>query len=200
MKKNNVKTNKSKKENNKFTIEKIKKLMNGKNKIKIIGIVVVLIIVIIGIFLAIDYYKDKKVLEKSSIDLSSETYKGKKVKVKGNQIIIYEENGSKTIETVNNDKEEMKKATEKIKDQFSISNISISKEAAKMLVSGKIKAKTDEYSKVVISAKFYRDGKIASTSSNTIENVKKNKEYDFSMNFVGDYSDCTSKVEVEYVK
>ena len=65
-------------------IEKIKE-----NKIKTAIITGVVIIVLVAIGLTINYVHDKKVLKNSSIDLNSETYKGKKVKVKGNQVIIY---------------------------------------------------------------------------------------------------------------
>ena len=176
-------------------IEKIKE-----NKIKTAIITGVLIIVLVAIGLTINYVHDKKVLKNSSIDLNSETYKGKKVKVKGNQLIIYEENGSKTIETVTKDEEKLTKATESVKDKFKISNISIDKQAAKYSVTGDVKVLSADYSQVVISAKFYRDGNIAATSSKTIKDIEKNKTYGFEMSFVGDYSDCNSKVEVEYVK
>lgn len=195
-KKNEVNEEKVKSSNE---AKKILSNISLKTKI-IVASVIGVIAVGIAIYFVVDNYHDKKILEKSSIDLSSETYKGKKVEVKGNQVIIYEENGSKTIETVTDKKEDYKEASESIKNKFDISNLNVAKKAAKTTVAGDMRAKTDEYTVAIVSTKFYRDNKLVATSSNKFENIKKDKKYSFNMEFVGDYSDCSSTVEVEYVK
>lgn len=183
-------------------IDKIKNIQwTKKNIITLIIVLVLLVAIIVGVCLVVDHNHKEKIKKNSSIDFDSETYKGKKITVEGNKIIIEEENGSKTIETVSTEKDNnMTKTTKEIRDMFTISDVVLNKNAAKMTVEGKLKENSDKYKSAIVTIKFYRNEVLAGSQSSLIENIKKNKNYSFSMNLVGNYSDCTYTVTVDYVK
>ncbi len=183
-------------------IDKIKNIQwTKKNIITLIIVLVLLVAIIVGVCLVVDHNHKEKIKKNSSIDFDSETYKGKKITVEGNKIIIEEENGSKTIETVSTEKDnDMTKTTKEIRDMFTISDVVLNKNAAKMTVEGKLKENSDKYKSAIVTIKFYRNEVLAGSQSSLIENIKKNKNYSFSMNLVGNYSDCTYTVTVDYVK
>ena len=173
--------------------------ISKKKKIVILSSLVAAVVLIVSITLIYNYNHDKKIKEMSNIDFNSETYKGKEITVKGNQIIIQEENGSQTIETIGN-ANEMKAASESIKKEFAIDGVSISTKAAKTVITGTLTSKSKDYKNVVVTINFLKNGNKAGTSSTIVSDVKKNKTNNFEITILGNYEDCTYDIDVEYVK
>lgn len=173
---------------------------NKKKKIISVFLVAFIIVLVIAGLVAFKNYRHKEEIKKnSSIDFNSETYKGKEIKIQGNKVIIKEENGSETIETVDlNGKDKMTTANKDIKSKFAISNLSVNNKAAKTIITGEITAKTSKYKKAVVTATFKRNDVVTGTASSIVD-VKKDEVETFEITLLGDYSDSIYDVSVEYV-
>lgn len=180
-----------------------------RNEKRGIIILIIISIIIIGILALISKSKkqenskmtksDQEIIESLGIDIDDTAYADKKIYVKNGDIIIENENGSKTIETTKQEETELKEITQEGKLQYEITNINVKITGNKTTVIGEIKNKTKKAHKVSIGAKFYSsDNKRKGSGNIEIENLKADEIQNFEIVIMGNMTGYTHKVEVEF--
>lgn len=179
--------------------------MKKSKKICLIVFTIILIGLIIFIISeVVQKNSDKKLNGKltignSVIDPNSEYYAGKKVYEKDGDIIVEDENGTKTVETTKTKEETgLKEITNMDKQKYVISNVKVSGEENTTKVTGKVKNNDTSAHNLVIKAKFYSTDNKIKGSTNTKVYVEKGEEKAFSMTTMNDLSSYTYQIEVEY--
>lgn len=193
-----------KKERNKIKKESNMSLVNVFNKHKktfiIVGAAVILAAASTTTYFVFFNKEEKEVKRESTIDKDNPTYDGKKIYKDGDNTIIEENNNSKTIEKVSSENNSMTKASSKIQKQYEFTDVKVKTTSAKSIITGEVKNVSSKYSDIVINVKFYKADSVVGSASKQIKDLKKSKKKSFKIEILGDYTDCTYKTIVEYVK
>lgn len=177
--------------------------MKINNKI-VIGIVIIigiaLILVIGGKMGKKSQPVEKEKITNSTIDVNDEAYKDKKIYEKDGDVIIENQDGSKTIETKTTlENPDLRETSKETKEKYELSNIEVKKEGSSTKVTGKVKNKDSNSNKIVIQSKFYsQEDRIKGTASTTIEQINKGETKDFTITIRGDMTSYTHKIEISY--
>lgn len=142
---------------------------------------------------------DQEIIGSAGIDVNDETYAGKKIYVQDGDVIIENQDGSKTIETTKKEGADLRETSQEEKTQYEITNVKVNISGNKTSVTGSITNKTKQPHKVSIGVKFYSsDGKRKGTGNIEIANLKVNETQDFEIVIMGNMTGYTHTVEVEY--
>ena len=177
------------------------------NEKKLIKILLIITVIMFIIFLISRTGKSKTkvevnedVVKEIGIDVNDEAYKGKTIYEQDGDIIIENEDGSKTIETRKKENDtDLKEITEDEKSKYEITNVNVTVNGSRTSISGKVKNTTKEKHKVVVSAKFYSNENKAKGSGNAVmEELKVGETQDFEIVIMGNMTGYTHQVNVEF--
>lgn len=175
---------------------------NKHNKI-ILPIIIIVSIIIFSVISLIIKLTNNKITPRpiSAIDINDSIYEGKKIYEKNGDIIIENEDGTKTIETTKTkEKTGLVKTTDKEKQKYEISDVEISKKSGNTQIEGKVKNNDLKDHTIIINIKFYTEENIIKGESSTKIEIPKKGIKDFNMKIMEDLTQYKYKIEVEYEK
>lgn len=182
--------------------------MNMKsNEKKWIMILIAITIVVILIYIFTRKTNNKSHVEAESediiksvgIDVNDEAYAGKKIYVENGDVIIENEDGSKTIESTKKEETDLVEASQEVKTKYELTNVNVNVTGNRTSITGSIKNNTGKKHKVIVGAKFYAEDNKRKGSGNTqIEELKAGKTQKFEIVIMGNMTGYTHSIEVEF--
>lgn len=187
-----------------------------KNEAIVVGILVLILVIFISVMMM--SRKNKNVnpneekpntqisedangaLGEYDIDPTDEAYAGKKIYTEGEDLVIENENGGKTIETKKQEQPTDLVATnEETKAKYVISNEKVEINGNRTSIKGTVKNNTSNGHKIVVQSKFYgSDNRVKGSGNIQIDNINAGEEKEFEIVIMGDMTGFTNKITVEF--
>lgn len=134
------------------------------------------------------------------IDINEETYAGKKIYEQDKNLVIENTDGSKTIETITQEKPELEKTSEEEKKQYEITDVNVDIRGNRTSITGMVKNNSKKDHKISIGAKFYsNENRVKGTGNMVINKIKAGERQRFEIVIMGNMQGFTHKEEVEFI-